>query len=437
MQENNHPEDDFEKKPNHYLEEEPKESGNRGSGEQFAYYHETIKNKPRENRGSLKKFVAGLLIISIVGGGSIGVGFALAAPFVKGLTQGGLAIPKEAIDIQKTEGIPELASVQPITTNGTIADIATNVGPSVVSIINNKTVMTWAGEFNQSGLGSGVIFKEDEQKVYMITNAHVVEGASNLVVTFLGNYKAPATIVGMDTITDIAVVAVLKKDIPAEAKSGIRIANLGDSDLLNVGDLAVAIGTPIDEAYNNTVTVGVISALDREINLPDKTLKLIQTDAAINPGNSGGALVGPTGEIVGINTIKLVENQIEGMGFAIPINDVKPIVQELMTEGRIARPSLGIVGESMTESIGFYEIPVGILIREVIPGSSADLAGLQAGDIILEFDRQKITTMEELKQMLRKKKIGDVIPIKIIRGSSKKVIRTKLQDIPISVTKPQ
>lgn len=391
------------------------------------YYQETIKsNKPKKKK-SFTKFIIGTIIISLVGGGSIGASFAVVNSL---LTENSGTATQEELPKTYTPSY-----VAPLTTNNSIADIASSVGPSVVSIKNNKTVTTWAGEFTQSGLGSGVIFDQDEEKIYIITNAHVVEGASTLVVTFLGNEKAPAMVMGADTITDIAVVAVNRTDIPEEVRGEVRPAALGDSSQLRVGDLAIAIGNPIDEAYNNTVTVGVISALNREISLTDQKLNLIQTDAAINPGNSGGALVGPTGEVIGINTIKLVDGTIEGMGFALPMNDVMPIVAELMEKGRIIRPSLGIQGQDLTEEIGdFYEIPVGILVVNVIPGSSAELAGMQPGDIILEFDSQKIATMNELKQMLLSKKVEDVVTVKIVRGSSKHTLEVKLQEMPKTFT---
>lgn len=400
------------------------------------YYHETIKEKKRGSKASKKqgpggfgKFAAGLVIVSMVGGVSLGAGYAFTAPLANKLYEDKYGITKEVAE--KNEVTPYAQStgyVTPLSVNNSIADIAESVGPSVVSIKNNKVVTTWAGEFNQEGLGSGVIFKVDDQKVYIISNAHVVEGATTLTVTFLGNSKVPANIVGYDTITDIAVVAVDKADIPADIVGQIKPAILGDNDKLRVGDLAVAIGTPIDEAYENTVTVGVVSALDREISLTDQKLNLIQTDAAINPGNSGGALVGPTGEVVGINTIKLVDSEIEGMGFAIPINDVKPIVEELMTTGSIARPVLGIVGENLTEELGnYWDIPVGIMVVQVQPGTSADVAGIKQGDVILEFDGQRISTMEELKELLLDRKVGDQVKVKVVRGSQKLTLDVKLQ----------
>ena len=400
------------------------------------YYHETIKEKKRGSKASKKqgpggfgKFVAGLVIVSMVGGVSLGAGYAFTAPLANKLYEDKYGITKEVAE--KNEVTPYAQStgyVTPLSVNNSIADIAESVGPSVVSIKNNKVVTTWAGEFNQEGLGSGVIFKVDDQKVYIISNAHVVEGATTLTVTFLGNTKVPANIVGYETITDIAVVAVDKADIPADIVGQIKPAILGDNDKLRVGDLAIAIGTPIDEAYENTVTVGVVSALDREISLTDQKLNLIQTDAAINPGNSGGALVGPTGEVVGINTIKLVDSEIEGMGFAIPINDVKPIVEELMTTGSIARPVLGIVGENLTEELGnYWDIPVGIMVVQVQPGTSADVAGIKQGDVILEFDGQRISTMEELKELLLDRKVGDQVKVKVVRGSQKLTLDVKLQ----------
>ncbi|MGL4738764.1 MAG: S1C family serine protease [Cellulosilyticaceae bacterium] len=399
---------------------------------QNTYYHETIKNdKKSKSTGSLKKFVIGTLIVSIAGGASIGAGFGIVSPMAQSYfgNTGQKTNEKSVNDAYFNQ-----VSVAPLSANSTIADIADRVGPSVVSIKNNRTVATWAGEFNESGLGSGVIFHEDDQKIYIISNAHVVDGASNLIVTFLGNTKVPATIIGSDSVTDIAVLAVEKTEIPPEQLAEIKPAVLGDSQNLRVGDLAVAIGNPVEEAFNNTVTVGVISALDREVQLTDKTMKLIQTDAAINPGNSGGALVGPNGEVIGINTIKLVDSQIEGMGFAIPINDVKPIVSELMEKGRISRPSLGIKGYDMTESLGIYDIPVGVMVVEVVPGSSAELAGLQPKDIILEFEGQKISTMEELKGLLIKKQVGDTISLKLVRGNVKHTVQVKLQEMPSATT---
>lgn len=417
----------------------------------YASYHNTSYSKPsqqaplyqspqkanedKKKKGSFGKFVVGLVIVSLVGGGSIGASFAFLSPYANDYyttnhRAGGSLNTDEKVQVTENP-LDNGTRVLPLVSNNSIADIAGNIGPSVVSIKNNQTVTTWYGEFNQAGLGSGVIFKQDDHKVYIVSNAHVVQGSSSLVVNFLGNTKVEADLIGADTVTDIAVVSVNKTDIPEEALQNIKVAPLGDSDRLQVGELAVAIGNPIDEAYNNTVTVGVISALNREIQLVDKKLNLIQTDAAINPGNSGGALVGPTGEVIGINTIKLVDSQIEGMGFAIPINDIKPIMEEIMANGKISRPALGIVGKDINQNTAeLYEIPIGVYIVEVTPGSSADLAGMRPNDILFQFDGVQITGMNQLKELLNSKKVGDVIEAKIIRNNEKRSLQLKLREMP-------
>ena len=194
----------------------------------------------------------------------------------------------------------------------------------------------------------------------------------------------------------------------------------------------MAIGNPLGDAYDNTVTAGVISALNRKIQIADKELTLIQTDAAINPGNSGGALVGSRGTVIGINSIKLVDTSVEGMGFAIPINVAKPIIEELVNKGSVSRPYLGIMGQDINEDVSeLYEIPIGVLVRQVIEGSGADAAGIQAGDIIIEFDGEKITSMKQLTKIIESHKVGDKIEVKLIRdGSYKKTVPVTLQQKP-------
>ncbi|PHV72383.1 hypothetical protein CS063_02585 [Sporanaerobium hydrogeniformans] len=400
--------------------------------ESQATWTEPVHKASQKKKSSFGRFVVGLLIVSVVGGGAIGTSFAFLSPYATDYyntryNKGGTLSPN-GTDIQQGQEVaPKL-----VATTTPVVDIAKNIGPCVVSIKNNKVVATWFGEFNQSGLGSGVIFKEDDSKIYIVTNAHVVEGANSLVVNFLGNTKVEAELIGGDTLTDIAVVAVAKKNVPEEALAQIRIAPLGDSDKLQVGELAVAIGTPIGEAYNNTVTGGYISALNREVQISqgEKTLNLIQTDAAINPGNSGGALVGATGEVIGINSVKLA-GEVEGMGFAIPINDVKPIIAEILTSGRISRPVLGIVGTDISaKSSELFELPMGIYIEQVVEGGSADLAGIKVDDILFEFDGVKITGMTQLKELLNKKKVGDVVQVKVLRGNGKKTIDVKLREAP-------
>ncbi|OON93912.1 MAG: hypothetical protein ATN31_04935 [Candidatus Epulonipiscioides saccharophilum] len=387
----------------------------------------------------LMKFVTGMVLFSIVSGGIAGSSYALINDY---LTK------QNPIDVPVvTKSVPTAVSnVLPITSmekKNTITDIAENVGPAIVSIVNNQYINTWPVEYQASGLGSGVIFKEDETNIYIITNTHVVEGAESLIVTFLGNEKVNAKVLGSDSLTDIAVVTVEKKDVSKDLTNQLSVAPLGDSDSVRVGDLAIAIGTPLDEAYNNTVTAGIISATNRTIDISTEgEMRLIQTDAAINPGNSGGALIGPTGEVIAINTIKLVDDKVEGMGFAIPINDVKLIVDELLENGRIIRPSLGITGATMTQDVAQFEIPVGVYVATVLPGSSAAIAGLKPNDIILEFDGNKIMSIEELRNLLGAKEIGDRVDIRISRSGDifdLKLILTELEQPAITdeIIKPE
>lgn len=381
-------------------------------------------DKPKRGMG---RFVTGLVIVSLVGGVAIGSSFAYVSHMMGNGSQN--SVPSTPISN------PIGGNVQPVATNTTITDIANSVGPSVVSIYNTKSVSTIFGNYDQSGLGSGVIFKEDADKIYMITNAHVVEGATTLAVNFLGDTKVECTLVGQDTTNDIAVVSVNKADVPAETLSSIAIATLGDSDQIQVGQLAVAIGTPMEAAFNNTVTAGVISATNREVQISgDKTMQLIQTDAAINPGNSGGALVGPSGEVIGINTVKLVDSSVEGMGFAIPMNTVRPIVEEILQNGTIVRPSLGIVGKNVSaETSELYELPIGVYVVQVAEGGSADIGGIQPNDVIFEFDGQQLQDMDQLKSLLNNKRVGDEVEVKVIRNKEKKVLKIKLKDVQASI----
>lgn len=400
------------------------------------FYHETIKDyepqKPKKT--SWAKFIVGIIIISIVGGGSIGAAYSFVAPLVSKLQYNNQANNEQELEEEEPKFAFEdsaqdvVLGVEADAGKSPVVQIAKMVGPSVVSIINTRIVVdSWNREFTEPGLGSGIIFNVTDDKVHIITNSHVVEGAASLAVTFLGNTRVPAELIGKDSTSDIAVVSVNKEEIPEDIRNDLKPAPMGDSDKLEVGELAVAIGNPVNEAYHNTVTAGVISALNREVRLPDKQLNLIQTDAAINPGNSGGALVGAAGKVIGINTIKLVNSEIEGMGFAIPINDVKPIVEELMNSGTVQRPYLGIIGADITEDTAtLFEFPVGIFIRDVIQGSGAYAAGLQEGDIIIEFDGEKILSMEKLSANIKKHKANDVVSIKIVRGNQRKELQVKL-----------
>lgn len=300
-----------------------------------------------------------------------------------------------------------------------VTEIAKRVGPSIVGI--RMTVSSQRGGFYSFGSsqaeGSGIIISKDG---YIMTNYHVVSYAdpksgssSNTVLeVFLPDKRqAKAEFVGGDQVTDLAVVKVDLNNLP--------VAELGDSSEIEVGELAVAIGNPLGMEFAGSVTVGVISALNRTLN--NEALNLIQTDAAINPGNSGGALVNSQGQVIGINSAKIADTGVEGLGFAIPINEAKPIIDELKLFGYIrGRPFIGISGQDITQTLARrYDLPVGIYITEVTPGSGAEKAGIKAGDVMTDLAGKTVTSVSDLDEIKANYKAGNTVDVTIVRNGQK------------------
>ena len=315
--------------------------------------------------------------------------------------------------------------------------IVDKVSPSVVTIFARQQV-----EFNpfeqfdlpfripmepfkreRRSLGSGVIVKHEKGKLYILTNNHVVEGASKVIVKFDKHTEKPAKIVGTDPKTDLAVIEVEAKGIPEVTK---RIAKLGDSDRVKVGQIAIAIGNPY--GLERTVTVGVVSALKRSIGITQYE-SYIQTDAPINPGNSGGPLINIYGEVIGINTAIVASGQ--GLGFAIPINLAKWVMNQILEHGRVIRGWLGVVIQEITpdiaEAIGVRE---GILVAQVVDGSPADKAGLKVGDIIVALNGQKLSSVRDLQFKIMKTKPGTTVELTVIRDGKEKIIKVKVGELP-------
>lgn len=303
-------------------------------------------------------------------------------------------------------------------TNSPVVQIAQKAGPSIVGVRVSYMTQGIFGSLQEADEeGSGIIYKEDG---YIITNYHVISSAVNnssaKVVITLSNTdeELPATIVGVDETTDLAVVKV--------DKNGLVPAEIGNSSDLKVGEIAVAIGNPLGQEFAGSVTVGYISALNRKISTDGRTYNLIQTDAAINPGNSGGALLNSEGKVIGINTVKIgttynSSTSIEGLGFAIPIDDARKIVDELITSGKIVRPYIGIGGIDIdTYTAKINNLPNGIYISQVAQGTPAQAAGLKKGDIIIKADSTQVKSMEELNEIKNKKNVGDKIVLTIVRG---------------------
>ena len=313
----------------------------------------------------------------------------------------------------------------------TTPEIVDLVGPAVVGVINKATYTNpYAGMFGQQmpsgeveqGSGSGVIISDDG---YIVTNNHVIEGASEILVILNVGEQYTAKLVGSDSKTDLAVLK-----IEAEA---LTYAKLGTSSELRVGDTAIAIGNPLGQEFAGTTTQGIISGLNRSVTIDNKTMNLIQTDAAINPGNSGGALVNNHGEVIGINTAKISSSQYEGLGFAIPIDDAKPIIEDLISNGYVTgRPVIGIAGRVVTEQDAqAYNLKVGVYVSSMTADSPAYMAGVKIGDIIVECEGKKVTTVDEINDVKNKKKPGDQMKIKVYRQGTYKEITIVLgEEIP-------
>lgn len=307
--------------------------------------------------------------------------------------------------------------------NTPVVRVAKSVGPAVVGITNKAMAKDFFNRtFETEGVGSGVIFRKDG---YIVTNNHVIAGAKELIVSLADGNTVNGELVGADEITDIAVVKVNAKDLP--------VAKFGNSDDVMVGEPAIAIGNPMGLEFQGSVTVGVISALNRTLELNDRRVKLLQTDAAISPGNSGGALVNADGEIIGINSAKLATNGVEGMGFAIPINTVQTIIDELMEKGYVARPYLGVtIFDKQTAARYGYTLSLekGVYVFQIAIGSPADKAGLQRGDIILSVDDKEVNSVTEVRNDIAARKVGDKVKVKYDRDGKENTVEVELREIP-------
>ena len=290
----------------------------------------------------------------------------------------------------------------------TTVEIAAEVGPSVVGVSTKYKMYSFFGQtYEQEGSGSGIIISDDG---YVVTNFHVIENSNDVSVILNTGEEYPAKLVGYDAETDLAVLKV--------SATGLTEATLGISGSLQVGELAIAIGNPLGQELAGTVTVGVISAVNRSITSENgSVMTLLQTDAAINPGNSGGALVNAYGEVVGINSMKFSGDNVEGIGFAIPIDIAKPIINELITNGYVTgRPLIGISLREITPEIAaINNIPAGVQVAYVSEGGAADEAGIKAGDIIVSVDGKLVETTKDVSDIRDEHKAGDTLKFVVNR----------------------
>ena len=338
---------------------------------------------------------------------------------------GSSEVVNNVTDKEETEiKVANTNQVSVVTTD--YSDVVERVMPAMVSILNTYTeeMSYWGQRYEQEAQsgGSGIIIAENDTELLIATNNHVVEDADKLEVTFIDGSIAEAQIKGKDADMDLAVIAILLDSLSEETKQAIAIAEMGDSDALKLGEPVIAIGNAL--GYGQSVTGGFVSALNREIELEDgSTGVFIQTDAAINHGNSGGALLNIKGEVIGINSNKISGTSIEGMGYAIPITAAEPIIGDLMTKEtkhKVADGKVGYIGimGSITVSddmIYLYNFPEGVYVRSVVEDSPAEKAGMLSGDIIVDFDGEKIRTFEDLETALQYYAPGSEATITVMR----------------------
>ncbi len=336
-----------------------------------------------------------------------------------------------AIEKESTASNTTINKVATLSTTSTgessdgVSDVAENVLPSIVAIDVTATetstdIFGRSYQQDAEGSGSGIIVGQDDKYLYIATNNHVVADANSVSVKFNDDSVYSATVKGTDSDSDLAVVEVKVSDLSSDTLGNIKVATLGNSDEIKVGAQAIAIGNAL--GYGTSVTVGYISAKDREVSGEDNNMKLLQTDAAINPGNSGGALVDSKGAVIGINSSKYAETSVEGMGFAIPINTATPIINSIIKAEKVSEDEqayLGIRGTDVSsEYAEYYNMPQGIYVSEATENAPASKAGIQKGDIIVKFNGSDVKSMEGLQEKLALCKAGDKVEVVVKRADN-------------------
>lgn len=398
---------------NQYNYYKPEDNNNMDNGSGYGYQQE-----PQKPKKPFPKKVVAIALSAVLVGGLAGAAF-----------EGGSYLTGKVLKTDNSSSASSsnkvVSNAQLTTANSSVtSDISTiveNAMPSIVSITNMSVqkVQSFFGSYQEvpsESAGSGIIIGQNDSELLVVTNNHVVENSETLTVTFCNDESVEAAVKGTDSARDLAVVAVPLDSIPDDTMNQIKTAVIGDSDSLKVGEPAVAIGNAL--GYGQSVTTGIISAKERTIDGYDGDY--IQTDAAINPGNSGGALLNINGELIGINSAKISDSTVEGMGFAIPISDVSDIIENLMNKETRTKVDedeqgyLGIKGYDVNETgAQMYNMPTGVYIAEVTEGGAAEKAGLSKGTIITEFDGSSVSSMDSLKGQMAYYKAGETVTITV------------------------
>lgn len=383
-------------------------------------YSETVR-KPKKEHGSFWKKPVTVAVLT-----------AFVMTFLFG---GGLYISKDAIkdyilkDVNTSSAktnfdIPGASVAKSDGTELTNQQIAATVSPSIVGVSNMSYSQNSYLNINTvQSTGSGIIISTDG---YIVTNNHVVSNANKLKVNLASGDEVDAKLIGTDATTDIAIIKIDPSGLDLKA------ATLGYSSSLQVGDEVLAIGNPLGLKLAGSVTHGIVSALNRSLTVDGTTYNLIQTDAAINSGNSGGALVNNKGEVIGINSVKVASDGVEGLGFAIPIDDIKDVIEDIIKDGYVhGRPSIGINIVEITSQLAYYyNLPsnYGLFVNSVVEGSAAEISGIEVGDIIIAFNGEKVTSASDFIAKKNEYKAGDTIELTINREGTEKKISVKLQE---------
>ncbi|MDR1540624.1 MAG: trypsin-like peptidase domain-containing protein [Clostridiales bacterium] len=383
---------------------------------------EPVRKGKEKDRYFLKKTLASCLI-AILGLGTLGIGISFgsrlaAIYFIPSAEASASVLSTETPKAPTAAPISVEPGVISASAQHNVSSIVKKVSDAVVSISISVQSQSFFSQFEEdAAAGSGIIYSQDDENIYVATNNHVIEDAVQVSISVDDEKMVPAKYVGSDPQSDLAVVSVSKAEMD-EAGIPYETATFGDSDLLEVGDSVVAIGNAMGEG--KTATSGIISAVNKKITIDDKTLDVIQTDAAINPGNSGGALANSNGDIIGINTAKFSSTGVEGMGYSIPSNNAKAIIEDLIANGSAEKPFLGIQGMTITDQMKeMYNLPsLGVYIAEITEGGAAQAAGLRVTDIIVGYNDTKISIMEDLSSAIANTKIGEKVSVYIYRNGS-------------------
>ncbi|GKW45674.1 S1C family serine protease [Planococcus sp. NCCP-2050] len=395
----------------------------------MGYYNSSEPKKKRSGyfASSFSGLIAGALLVGVV---------------LPGFTDNEQATESAVNGTSTTEASEHVQNVSQIVTTDVTETVEQTSG-AVVGVSNlqkaqlNPFMPAADAEAKEAGVGSGVIYKKDGESAYIVTNNHVVEGAEQVVVTLADETELEAEVLGTDAWTDLAVLKVAGDSIET-------VAEFGDSSVLKAGEPVIAIGNPLGLQFSGSVTTGVISGTERLIPIDinqdgkeDWQSEVIQTDAAINPGNSGGALINSLGQLIGINSMKIAQDAVEGIGLAIPINSAIPIIEDLESKGEVERPSIGVGIMDLADIPQQYreselnlpaDVKGGIVVQSVADGSGAAKAGIEAYDVIVEMDGEAVNSVMELRQHLyNESEIGDTLKVKVYRDG-------KIQEFEVELT---